>query len=321
MVKITKAVGRVIQLYTVFLINGSLYFELYVRLTQTIYDMLEELGDYENQFNYITGWPCYFFVSFYYYTACLQSSGLPVRGWNSANPLEGRECTICGCAKPERCFHCTRCGTCVTKRDHHCDFTNQCVGAGNYKAFFWFTLTALIAALHPGLRLAQWCYHYYLQDLESVNRCTVGQAVVHFMVMSMYFSMILFTTSLTNLNIRNSFTNCTRLDVMGEMDHPPICGGQFTDPMNEYDLGLCRNWTCDFGWNPLLWLWPNDAEYAYGTYPAHRFPMWPQLSGVEREALKHTKLEKIPIGQTKKRSVAMAKANNLKAMMGRRVAY
>ena len=116
MVKIGKAAGRVIQLYTVLLINGSLYFELYVRLTQTIYDMLEELGDYENQFNYITGWPCFFFVSFYYYTACLQSSGLPVKGWNSANPLEGRECTVCGCAKPERCYHCTRCDTCVQKQ-------------------------------------------------------------------------------------------------------------------------------------------------------------------------------------------------------------
>ena len=254
MVKIGKAAGRVIQLYTVLLINGSLYFELYVRLTQTIYDMLEELGDYENQFNYITGWPCFFFVSFYYYTACLQSSGLPVKGWNSANPLEGRECTVCGCAKPERCYHCTRCDTCVMKRDHHCDFTNQCVGAGNYKAFFWFTLAAFIATLHPGLRLAQWCYHYYLQDLESVSRCTVGQAVAHFVVMNMYFSMILFTLVLTKLNFLNSFTNCTRLDVIREIDHPPICGGQLTEPMNEYDLGICRNWVCDFGWNSLWWL-------------------------------------------------------------------
>lgn len=320
MVKISKAVGRVIQLYTLFLINGSLYFELYVRGMQAIYDMLEELGEYENQFNYITGWPCYFFVSVYYYTACAQSSGRPVKGWNYANPMEGRECGACGCAKPERCFHCSRCGTCVTKRDHHCDFTNQCVGAGNYKAFFWFTLTALIAAMHPGLRLAQWCYHYYLQDLESVNSCSEGQAVTHFVVMSMYFSMILFTIMLTKMNFQNSFTNCTRLDVMGEMDHPPICGGQPTDPMNEYDLGMCRNWICDFGWNPLLWLWPSAAEDSYETYPAHRFPMWQILSVMERAELKHTKLEKIQLATTKQRKLVVAREGNLKARIGWRSA-
>lgn len=312
MVKITKTVGRVIQLYTVFLINGSLYFELFVSHKQPIYDMLEELGEYENQFNYITGWPCYFFASFYYYTVCLQSPGLPVRSWNVADPEAGRQCTTCKLAKPERCHHCTRCGVCVVKRDHHCDFTNQCVGAGNYKCFFWFTFAALIACCHPGLRLAQWNYHYYfLQDLESVNQCSGLLGFVCVVVMGMYFSMTLFTFTLTVDNFRNSFANCTRLDVMGEMDRPPLCFGTLTEPMNEYDLGMCRNWVSDFGWNPLLWWFPGQSTDCFDTYAAHRFGSWPLLSTDVAKLLKHTKLEKIPLGFMKRRRQVAARAGNL----------
>lgn len=53
-------------------------------LQQPIYDMLEELGEYENKFNFITGWPLYFLVTFYYVLACLQAPGSPVPHWVSA---------------------------------------------------------------------------------------------------------------------------------------------------------------------------------------------------------------------------------------------
>ena len=152
MVYISKRAGHAIQAWAAMLIVGSVYFELYVRHMQPIYDMLDEIGEYENSFNYLTGWPLFVLTNFYYFLACVQHPGSPEASWvlstqSIANPSESQLCTHCNLGKPERCSHCKRCKICITKRDHHCDFTNQCVGAGNYKAFFWFTVFTAVSTM------------------------------------------------------------------------------------------------------------------------------------------------------------------------------
>lgn len=296
----------VIQFWCVLLIQSSLYFELFVCSTQPVYDMLEELGPLQNDFNYMTGWPLYFLVNYYYFLACWQNPGPPIANWDIANPYEGRFCAICKASKPVRCHHCARCGVCVVKRDHHCDFTNQCVGAGNYKAFFWFTFFTMIGCLHPGLRLAQWFYHYFMEDLESVNAVSMPFIAGQFMVMNMYFSMFWFTFSMTRASFRNSFTNCTRLDLLGDMENPPLCSSRLEEPMNTFDMGLCRNWINDFGWNPLTWFFPTYTNDEQSTYAAHRFPRWPTLLVEEVKQLQSQTLEHITPNATKRKLDAIA---------------
>lgn len=79
--RVSKRLGRVIQLTAIALIQSTVYFELYVGVTQPIYRMLDELGEYENAFNYITGWPLYGLTNFYYLLACCQSPGSPQANW------------------------------------------------------------------------------------------------------------------------------------------------------------------------------------------------------------------------------------------------
>lgn len=279
--------------------------------------MLEELGEYENQFNYITGWPLYFLVTFYYLLACLQVPGSPVSTWvsttqNLARPFEGRYCGGCNRSKPDRAYHCGRCGVCVVKRDHHCDFTNQCVGVGNYKSFFWFTTVTMVGSLHPALRSVQWFYHYYQQDLETVQHTSTPWLVGQFLLMNTYWSMFWFTLTLTKDSFRNSFTNCTRLDLLSDMESPPLCCGEFKDPMNNYDMGLCRNWVSDFGWNPLLWFVPMALNDYLGTYTAHRFAEWPTLSPLELTYFSGKPMERIQPNSTRIRAAAVAEEYRLR---------
>lgn len=200
----------------------------------------------------------------------------------------------------------------MTKRDHHCDFTNQCVGAGNYKSFFWFTAVTMVGCLHPALRSAQWFYHFYMQDLEAVKHTTTPFVVGQFLLMNTYWSMFWFTLSLTKDNFRNSFTNCTRLDLLSEMESPPLCCGQLQDPMNNYDIGLCRNWVSDFGWNPLMWFVPVMTNDCKNTYTVHRFPKWPELSFLEYASFYGKPIERIQPNSTRIRAAAIAEEYRLR---------
>lgn len=83
MFRVPRKYGFLVQLWALGMIHCAVVLELYVNFTQPVYDMLEELGEYENLFNYITGWPLYFLVTGYYLLACLQSPGSPVSNWVS----------------------------------------------------------------------------------------------------------------------------------------------------------------------------------------------------------------------------------------------
>lgn len=300
--RVSKRLGRLIQLAAITLIQSTVYFELYVTSTQPIYRMLDELGEYENSFNYITGWPLFALVNFYYLLACCQSPGSPRANWvlpsqNFTTPSEAEQCEKCGSAKPKRCSHCTRCKVCVVKRDHHCDFTNQCVGAGNYKAFFWFTFFIIFGSIHVIGRSFQWFYHYYLQDLPSVNATEPYYVYAHAFCTVCYIAGCIFTGMLTQMNIQNSLNNCTRIDGMKGITPSGVCGGPVLEIVNEFDMGMCKNWVNDMGWNPLIWWFPSRTDDTMDTYEAHRFPCWPDFKREELKTLDLKKLERLAPGK------------------------
>lgn len=300
--RVSKRIGLLVQLAAIALIESTVYFELYVSAMQPIYRMLDDIGEYENAFNYITGWPLYALVNFYYFLACVQTPGSPRANWvvltqNFTTQTEAEQCEKCGSAKPKRCSHCSRCKICVVKRDHHCDFTNQCVGAGNYKAFFWFTFFITLGNVHTTGRSLQWFYHYYQQDLPSVIDYDTYYVYLHAFCTAAYLLGGVFTCVLTKMNLENSFHNCTRIEGMRGIALSGLCGGPILELVNEYDMGLCRNWVSDMGWSPLMWLYPGRTDDMLDTYEAHRFPTWQALKKTELKSLNVKQLEVLQPGK------------------------
>lgn len=164
----------------------------------------------------------------------------------------------------------------------------------------------MIGCLHPILRSFQWFYHYYMQDLETVNNTPSSWVMAMFILTNGFCSMFWFTLTLTKDSFRNSLTNCTRLDLLSDMENPPLCCGAYEDPMNEYDMGACRNWINDFGWNPVLWFLPITTNDSHYTYPAHRFPAWPLMPFLQFTQLQGQSLERIRPNSVRVQSAAIA---------------
>ena len=144
--------------------------------------------------------------------------------------------------------------------------------------------------------------------------------LLHLGLLPMYMGVMVFCSVLTCMNFRNSCTNCTRIDVINTMDHPPICYGQVYEPMNVFDLGMCRNWVSDFGWNPLLWWFPGRSDDEHGTYTGHRFPAWALLKPEEVKQLSKEKLEVIAPGPKYLNFVARNRARRFQQVIQQNMA-
>jgi hypothetical protein len=59
-------IGKLVIAFVILFIQSIVLIELY-----PVYYLLEEIGPYENKFNYITGWPLYILIMIYYVIACL----------------------------------------------------------------------------------------------------------------------------------------------------------------------------------------------------------------------------------------------------------
>lgn len=75
-----------------------------------------------------------------------------------------------------------------------------------------------------------------------------------------------------------------------------VCGGPVLELVNEFDMGMCKNWVNDMGWNPLVWWFPNRTDDTMDTYEAHRFPSWPALERYELRSLDIKKIEVLSPG-------------------------
>jgi len=145
-----------------YVVHYMVYFE-----TQFYSTMLNDLGDYENDFNLITGWPPYFGIMAGYILSIFTTPGQPPEYLHFYR-TDLAPCQKCGKRKPTRTYHCTRCNMCVMRRDHHCDFTNSCIGIHNHKSFMIFLLLVPVSTGHFAFRGIHLIYHYYMQDLESM---------------------------------------------------------------------------------------------------------------------------------------------------------
>ncbi|CAG9323576.1 unnamed protein product [Blepharisma stoltei] len=254
MVYVTKSFGYIIQALLIFMIHLMVYYE-----TNPIKEMLDEFSDYENLFNYITGWPIYIFVMINYILACTMHPGKIRENWELCYNYPKSQvtyCEACKVVKPPRSWHCVRCGFCVVKRDHHCDFTNQCVGYGNIKPFTFFCIFGFIGCAQFLVRSLQYSYHWINDDLECVKAYSKTYMIFLWFLMYVVLAFALFLTTITKRIIMNVLYNTTTLEQMVIADGALRPCEFITVENNAFDLGEIPNWVQSFGINPLLWFWP-----------------------------------------------------------------
>jgi len=54
-------------------------------------------------------------------------------------------CSTCNIYRPPRTHHCSECGVCIERMDHHCPWLGVCIGKYNYKYFYLFLLSLMVA--------------------------------------------------------------------------------------------------------------------------------------------------------------------------------
>jgi hypothetical protein len=72
MVYVTKSIGYGVQALVIYTIHYMVYYEI-----NLFEDMLNELGPYERDWSYITGWPMYFGCMISYIYCCVADFGKP----------------------------------------------------------------------------------------------------------------------------------------------------------------------------------------------------------------------------------------------------
>eukprot|EP00638_Chattonella_subsalsa_P003679 CAMPEP_0117752762 /NCGR_PEP_ID=MMETSP0947-20121206/11815_1 /TAXON_ID=44440 /ORGANISM="Chattonella subsalsa, Strain CCMP2191" /LENGTH=461 /DNA_ID=CAMNT_0005571499 /DNA_START=275 /DNA_END=1660 /DNA_ORIENTATION=+ len=100
---------------------------------------------------------CYVSTMLFLWVAALVEPGiLPAQPmWAQAELPPGavvgiygyKYCETCNIYRPPRSKHCSTCNLCVERFDHHCPWVGCCVGKRNYKYFFCFLTSVMLAAL------------------------------------------------------------------------------------------------------------------------------------------------------------------------------
>ncbi|KAB5562812.1 DHHC palmitoyltransferase-domain-containing protein, partial [Coniochaeta sp. 2T2.1] len=118
----------------------------------------------------------------------------------AAMEVPTKYCKTCNIWRPPRAHHCRLCDNCVETQDHHCVWVNNCIGRRNYRYFFTFVLSLMLASSFLlGASLAQ--------ILVYMNRehASFGSAINHFRVpfaMVIYgFFGILYPAALTGYHV------------------------------------------------------------------------------------------------------------------------
>ena len=243
---ILKYRGKIIQVYVLLSIHLALIFEL----TSIEYYLLT-FSKYERDFNYLTGFPLYFLVMFYYYKSCTQHPGKIRKNWDlycRGDTYALKKCSKCENFKPIRTSHCKRCDVCVARRDHHCEFIDNCVGLTNYLSFFWFVVFGFLGSLHFIIRGIQWELEwFYGSRISMYSNYHAGAMMLH------VYNMLGFAGFLGLVMVKTTRFTLSNLTVIDSW----MIRCCFSDPeINVFDLGVVANWIAFFGTNPLLWFSP-----------------------------------------------------------------
>ncbi|OIW31161.1 hypothetical protein CONLIGDRAFT_614649 [Coniochaeta ligniaria NRRL 30616] len=114
----------------------------------------------------------------------------------AAMEVPTKYCKTCNIWRPPRAHHCRLCDNCIETQDHHCVWVNNCIGRRNYRYFFTFVFTLMVASSY--LLAASLAQILVYMNREGIS---FGESINHFRVpfaMVIYgFFGILYPTALT----------------------------------------------------------------------------------------------------------------------------
>lgn len=109
-------------------------------------------------------------------------------------------CKTCNIWRPPRAHHCRLCDNCIETQDHHCVWVNNCIGRRNYRYFFTFVFSLMMAASY--LLAASLAQILVYMNREGIS---FGASISHFRVpfaMVIYgFFGILYPMALTGYHV------------------------------------------------------------------------------------------------------------------------
>ncbi|MDB5910480.1 MAG: hypothetical protein JWP34_4594 [Massilia sp.] len=109
-------------------------------------------------------------------------------------------CKTCNIWRPPRAHHCRLCDNCIETQDHHCVWVNNCIGRRNYRYFFTFVFSLMIAASY--LLAASLAQILVYMDREHISfGASINKFRVPFAMVIYGFFGILYPTALTGYHL------------------------------------------------------------------------------------------------------------------------
>ncbi|XVF76656.1 hypothetical protein PTKIN_Ptkin13bG0284100 [Pterospermum kingtungense] len=174
---------------------------------------------------------------------------------------ELRYCQKCSHFKPPRAHHCRVCKRCVLRMDHHCIWISNCVGHANYKVFFVFVVSAVIACIYSLVLLVGSLTNDSQND-EQQNADSFRIAYVVSGVLLVPLSVAL--SVLLGWHIYLILQNKTTIEYhegVRAMWLAEKGGNVYKHP---YDLGAYENLTTVLGPSIFCWICPTSRHIGNG---------------------------------------------------------
>ena len=195
---------------------------------------------------------------------------------NARTSARKKICRKCDKFKPPRAHHCSICNTCILAMDHHCPWVNNCVGFYNYRYFYLFLLYLWVSCVYvviltfyfyPVLQeLGLESFFYEKAEADRMHREYIfGKNRMSFprtfslllsfsvsiaVALLLGFHTYLIVTAQTTIEFYTNRALAMRSKFEGQMF------------INDYDLGVTRNWEQIFGKSkyPLQWAMPTSKK-------------------------------------------------------------
>jgi hypothetical protein len=174
-----------------------------------------------------------------------------------------RYCLKCKKYKPDRTHHCKFCNGCTLKMDHHCPWVGNCIGFKNYKFFLNMIFYALVNSIY---------FNYIFSDV--IRYLIIEEKIVSLkllLFLSLYFFMIMVMLSLAVFNLFHfwiTLKNYTTFEFVTTF----VRGKENPNSKrSKYDISIWENFKQVYGWNPIFWLLPIDAQTYSNTYNGMNF--------------------------------------------------
>lgn len=114
-----------------------------------------------------------------------------------------KHCSACNIFRPERTSHCKFCNRCVQNFDHHCHMIGTCIGKNNYRSYFLYIISLMIANALSVSHVVAWVFRTETRSKIALMRVVMAVvAILTGLISSVGFVMAL------GLSAYHSFLIC-----------------------------------------------------------------------------------------------------------------